>query len=134
MDTYKKINLAVFAVMIVMGVGAFAYSKLICQKYGCELGFGKNILFPLEAAGFILSVFLLGLLFLPSHYFRSWLMWICSWAVPIMFVFVLGATGRGLDFSRSEMIEFLTPPFAIITVLFITGRFLWLRRKNRSKM
>lgn len=134
MDTYKKINLAVLAVMIVMGVGAFAYSKLICQKYGGGLLCGKDILLPFETAGLVFSVFLLSFLFLPSHYFRSWLMWICSWAVPIMFVFVLGATGRGLDFSRSEMIEFLTPPFAIITVLFITGRFLWLRRKNRSKM
>lgn len=78
----KYFNKPRFVVLAMCFIGFSTYAVLhyfwadICVSYECSSYVMSGFLAPLREAGLVLTAVTLPFLFLPTHYFKTWLLWI----------------------------------------------------------
>jgi lysylphosphatidylglycerol synthetase-like protein (DUF2156 family) len=75
------------------------------------------------------------LLFLPGNYFRRWLWYVASWAIPVSLIIVLNESeyAMGLMSGRTFLAKALMDILFAITVAFIVGTFIFNRLQSAKK-
>lgn len=115
------------------------YWRVVCVGGGCSYDLMDKILDPIYYTSLSLLTFFTLFLFLPSSYFKQWLIWIFSWGIVASFAIVYnslhsleGLFGPFPIFAR-EIIIMLTVIFWIITILFCAVLWWRGRRETDSK-
>lgn len=131
MDKYRKINIGLVAIFTIVGIGASLYFDPLCTPVNCQ-NTSLELIFQMLSGTFCA----IGLVFLilKSEYFKMWLKYILSWVIPLGLYFVLSAesfSNSWMPFRKVTAVELVLYLLCFSTILFILGRFLWLRRKNR---
>jgi lysylphosphatidylglycerol synthetase-like protein (DUF2156 family) len=75
------------------------------------------------------------LLFLPGNYFRRWLWYIASWAIPVSFIIVLNESeyAMGLMSGRTFLAKALMDILFAISVAFVVGTFIFNKIQSAKK-
>lgn len=133
MNRYKKVNILLLISSLVASAIGYGYWKMVCTTNSCSYDLIKGLLEPLEKSGYVLTIFFIVFLFLPSSYFESWLKRIFSWAFPLSLLIVAGTQDSSsiLAFSRALVVQLLGAFFGIVTLLFITLHFLHVRKPKK---
>jgi hypothetical protein len=130
MGTYKKINLALLLLSLLIVAGIFIYWELICKAGGCSNSLMVVYLSPLTQVGLFLCAILAVLLFLPSHYFEKWLKWMFLWLFPLYLVSIyqLGdSSSNFLSFSYALAAQLFGYVFAGLSLVFVLSHFVYKR-------
>jgi hypothetical protein len=114
--------------------GALSMFWDFCLKNtDCTYQTVQNLIRPLYYGSLALSAFFALFIFLPVHYFQSWLKWLFSWAFPLSVLIVMANVSSGggpFPIFAREIIIMLSIFFGILTVLFIGIR--WYRIQNKQ--
>jgi lysylphosphatidylglycerol synthetase-like protein (DUF2156 family) len=75
------------------------------------------------------------LLFLPGNYFRRWLWYLASWAIPVSFIIVLNESeyAMGLMSGRTFLAKALMDILFAISVAFVVGTFIFNKIQSAKK-
>ena len=85
---YKGLNLALLAIVVAIVLYIqYYYDSGLCLER-CTYEFMAGFLDPLNVASQSLLMTLALLLFLPGNYFRRWLWYVASWAIPVSLIIV----------------------------------------------
>lgn len=130
MNKYKKINLTILGLSVLVLIITLSYWKSVCEIGGCSYDLRNNLLRPLVQSSIVLSLIFGVFLLLPARYFESWFKRIFSWAFPLSFIIVLGTENSGsiLSFSKALTVQILGVLFGIISAFFVLFTFLKERR------
>ena len=130
-DIYKKINLLgiVFSASLTF-IFIFFWDS-ICSSLDCDYSLRNGLLRPLLWFFIGLGLISTLLVFFPSHYFKSWLIKIASWGLPLSLVLAASIDPRSsslINPSRTEAVQILGVIFGIVTLLFVV----WHYKKTRQ--
>jgi len=134
MSVYKKINIGLLVLTIVISIGAYLFWSYKCFG-ACSIDLIDTWLFPLYYGGRYLPVILGILVILPGEIFKRWLQYIFWWAAPLSLKLVYDInihSGGILSVSKADMAESLAQLFLIVTIIFIVGYYLilWLNKRK----
>lgn len=122
----KKNNLILLSIFLLSAVSATSYYKIICVSGSCSYDFVMNVVSPIEKAGFVLTLFALFLLFLPTKYFTTWFKYIFSWAFPLSVLIVVTSHNETMGFSipKSAIVQLLGMVFGVVTIIFVAVQYI----------
>lgn len=135
-DRYKTINLVmVLLVALIWLYTIYYYSSGLCLQQECSFEFRNGLLNPVQKASFYLLPTLGLFIPLPSHYFRRWLWYIASWALPLSVYLVLSESvyTTALFSGRTFFAETTMKIFFIISVVFIVCAFAYTQYQKPKK-
>lgn len=137
LDQYKIINLAFFAIVgCIWLYTVYYYRSGLCAE-NCTFEFMVGILDPIKAGSLYLLPTLALFLALPSHYFRRWLWYIASWALPLSVYLVLSESvyTTALFSGRTFFAETTMRILFMLSLVFVAGVFAWgwYQRRSRSR-
>jgi len=132
MSVYKKINLLVFTLFLMILLGCIGYWELICNLENCGYAFRNDILRPVIQGSISLSIISGFFLFLPPRYFELWLKWIFSWAFPLSIILVATIEDNGhiLSFPRALVAQLFGIFLGILSATFILFRLFLISKKS----
>jgi len=134
-DRYKFINLTlVVLVGMVWLYTVYYYRSGLCAE-NCSFEFMAGVLDPIKVASLYLLPTLGLFIPLPSHYFRQWLWYIASWALPLSVYLVLSESvyTTALFSGRTFFAETTMKIFLIISVVFIVCVFAYTQYQKPKK-
>jgi hypothetical protein len=115
-------------VLILLGIAVLSflfshiYSNELCNSAGnCTSTERYGLWIPIKVFSFSASLLLLPFLFLPIRYFKSWVLKILSWFLPITMVLVLSESPHGgsvLQIGRDGMVKLMAVVLANLTLVF----------------
>jgi len=90
---------------------------------------------PLNVASQSLLMTLALLLFLPGNYFRRWLWYVASWAIPVSLIIVLNESeyAMGLMSGRTFLAKALMDILFAASVVFVVGTFVFNKIQSAKK-
>jgi hypothetical protein len=134
MNIYKKVNIILFVLAIMLSAISFSYYKLICSSGSCSYDTIKKIIIPLETGGYILAGFFLIFLFLSATYFKNWFKYVFSWGFPLVVYLTWITTGSSSipAYGKVDIVRFWGVFFGVVTVLFVVVNLYLDRRKNKN--
>ncbi len=133
---YKLINIILFALVFVMLLFMYLTYSNWCEGKDvyCYYNFYDAIFNPMYSGGKILAVILATLLFVPSHIFRKWLIFVAPVIILITINRVIAvsvyASGIG-TIDKIHMAQLGMYFLGIVTALFVAGHLMYDRRKNK---
>ena len=132
---YKGLNLALLAtvVAIVLYIQYYYDSGLCLER--CSYEFMAGFLDPLNVASQSLLMTLALLLFLPGNYFRRWLWYVASWAIPVSLIIVLNESeyAMGLMSGRTFLAKALMDILFAVSIAFVVGTFIFNKIQSAKK-
>lgn len=130
----NKINIGATVLMLV-GVGLYVtvswYWQSVCVPVGCTSYLKAAYLSPLREAGLVLAVISLPFIFLPYHYFKSWLGYVLLPAtlVTLYSMYIIDPNSSHiLRTTREQAMENFMYWWLPLTLLFIAYR--WYRSRK----
>lgn len=122
---YKLVNALSIASALLISLGILFYVGSGRCVEGCSYEFKTGLLDPLYIISNIFFYVLFVFLFLPSHYFRRWLWYVASWALPLLFYFVMSESvyNSGLFSGRDFTAKIGMYILAAISMAFVVGVF-----------
>ena len=136
LSPYKIINIILLVVVTLVWFSiTYYYSSGLCLSQNCTFEFRNGFLNPTQTAAFYLLPTLAVFLILPSHYFRRWLWYIASWALPLAVYLTAGQSvyTTALFSSRTFFAQATMQMLFIITMIFIAGVWLAVRYVPRLR-
>lgn len=127
-DQYKIINLVFFTVIVVVWLLINNYYSLsICLDNNCSFEFRNGFLNPVQVGALFLLPTLSLFLVLPSHYFRRWLLYVASWALPISLYLVVSESvyTTALFSGRTFFAEMTMRAVFVISLIFVIGTYIY---------
>ena len=132
---YKALNLVLLAtvVAIVLYIQYYYDSGLCLER--CTYEFMAGFLDPLNVASQSLLMTLALLLFLPGNYFRRWLWYVASWAIPVSLIIVLNESeyAMGLMSGRTFLAKALMDILFAVSIAFVVGTFIFNKIQSAKK-
>jgi len=132
-DRYRVLNVFLLLLGVVIYVSADWYWSNVCAVKGCPTGFIGAYLAPLREAGLVIAAVTFPFLFLPTTYFRTWIIWL---GVPIalysLFV-VLNIDPNGskmFNATRHEVVNDMLYRWPTVTLIFIAW-YWWRQQKQK---
>lgn len=121
---YKVTNLVLLLITIFIFF-RFKYEKVQCDGVDCLYNMVYGVYNPVIVSIPIFIVIITLFLFLPSHYFRRWLWYVASWALPLLFYFVMSESvyNSGLFSGRDFTAKIGMYILAAISMAFVVGVF-----------
>lgn len=122
LDNYRYLNLLLLSIGI--GIYFFAdwYWGNICAVSICDVYFIDAYLAPLREGGLVIAVLALPFFFLPTHYFRSWAIWLFTplllWSVYRLSLIDPNSSNMFAQ-TREEIASGMLAPWLIFTLVFI---------------
>ena len=132
MNKYKRVNVILLSVAILVYLASQLYWQGICMGGNCTSTFLEALRSLLQGSIYIALMSFI-LIFFDSSYFKNWLFKIFSWGLPLSILLVLGIDSQVssiLSPSRGQAAQFLGAVFTLITVLFIW--YCYLREKKHE--
>jgi|SRR6056297_2167440 len=130
-DKWRVASIGLLLLGLVISLGADWYWSNICAQNGCTSFFRMAYLAPLREAGMLIAIVALPFIFIPTHYFKVWFVWIF---VPFSVLTILGVSeidpnsSNMFADSRAESISNQLLPWSVVTLLFIAWRHLVINR------
>lgn len=129
---YKKLPQLTFLLLSVSAL-------LILFTYYKFLDFDLKSIFGLinPVSNFLLIFigFILVFLFLPSIYFKNWLLYTTTWYLPLTYYIAANTKPLGgsiLSPSRSEAVIYMMLLLGVVTIIFLGVQRLLFRRENQA--
>ena len=133
----KVIVLGVKALPFLIGVVTYFvadwYWSNVCASNGCDIFFLDAYLSPLREAGLVLAVISLPFIFLPYHYFKSWLGYVLLPAtlVTLYSMYIIDPNSSHiLRTTREQAMENFMYWWLPLTLLFIAYH--WYRSRSKN--
>lgn len=132
---YKGLNAALMVVVlsIVLYIGYYYESGLCLER--CTYEFRNGLLNPLDIASKSLLMTLTLFLLLPAHYFRRWLWYIASWAIPVSLFIVSVASVPPADIfsGRTFLANITMDALFVLSIVFVFGVFMYNHIQSTKK-
>ena len=127
----------VLLVLMFVAVGFFTWVQMkwkTCPVIDCSHNLIDNFLRTIGPGSIYLIGYFTIFLFLPDHYFKSWLRYVFSWGFPLVVYLTYITTGSSSipAYGKEDVVRFWGVAFAVITLLFIAYRFVRLRKKKST--
>jgi hypothetical protein len=132
---YKGLNLALLAIVVAIVLYIqYYYDSGLCLER-CTYEFMAGFLDPLNVASQSLLMTLALLLFLPGNYFRRWLWYVASWAIPVSLIIVLNESeyAMGLMSGRTFLAKALMDILFAVSIAFVVGTFIFNKIQSAKK-
>jgi hypothetical protein len=132
---YKGLNLALLAIVVAIVLYIqYYYDSGLCLER-CTYEFMAGFLDPLNVASQSLLMTLTLLLFLPGNYFRRWLWYVASWAIPVSLIIVLNESeyAMGLMSGRTFLAKALMDILFAVSIAFVVGTFIFNKIQSAKK-
>jgi hypothetical protein len=133
-ERYKKVNIILFATVLLIVILLYGYVELGYCLENCSLELKKGVMNPIFSGGEWLAGILGLLLFVPTHIFKKWLLYIAPVIIILTIYLVQGISiysGNLLNPSRGQMAENGMILLAAITVVFVVGHLVYDWRKKK---
>jgi len=132
---YKALNLVLLAIVVAIVLYIqYYYDSGLCLER-CTYEFMAGFLDPLNVASQSLLMTLALLLFLPGNYFRRWLWYVASWAIPVSLIIVLNESeyAMGLMSGRTFLAKALMDILFAVSIAFVVGTFIFNKIQSAKK-
>jgi len=135
-ELYKWINI-ILALCVAFCIWTFGILRDDCLDVECLYSVVYGLYDPLVILfkGFLISIILL--LLLPSRYFKHWLLFFASWAIPLSLAVIFSesqySTGGVLGLAGREFNATIMGGLLVVgTILFICGKaiYSWFKTKK----
>ena len=128
----KKLPIFILLVSSIFTVSIAKYLAVQCTDINCVYLFSNGIYQPIVNFVTPLVLIFTSFIFLPTHYFKKWLIWIASWALPISFLLIAQespySTGGFLQMAGRPFIAEMTGYIVFgLSVLFIVIYFAFVK-------
>jgi hypothetical protein len=132
-DKWRWVQLMLLVFGIAIFVGADWYWSNICAVEICDVYFIDAFLAPLQQAGLVLAAAVAPFLLVPTHYFRTWLLWVFP-AITALAIFRLSTidpnSSNMFAASREAFVSGLLLDWLIISGVFIAYHYYRTKRRG----
>jgi hypothetical protein len=131
---FKNKTYLLFGVVSLLCIGIlyFSYGKL-CDDIRCEVAYLTRVLDPALKLAIAIAIAWSFFLFLPIDYFKAWLKYILSWALPfsVLIVATTDPLEQGvLGSTPTQVAQLLSIFFGVVTLVFLFLRWSWLQKRS----
>lgn len=122
LDKYKYINILLLIIVLITTISIYFYVQGGSCIDSCSLNVKKGILNPIFSGGKWLAGILAVFIFIPSHIFRKWLLYIAPIIILITIYLAQGISVYStnlLNPTRAKMAENGMFVLAVVTFIFV---------------
>lgn len=119
MENFKRVNKYLFLGSLALFVISYIFLARDCFSE-CEYRVATGILDPISYAALFLIAVTFALQFLPTKFFKNWLLYIASWYIPLSILYVSTISVYGgsiMSVDRSTAVVWLGSLLVLITIL-----------------
>lgn len=131
-NRYRIANYCLLLIGLLIYLAADWYWGNVCADIGCTSYFKSAYLAPLREGGLVIAALATPFLFLPTHYFRTWAVWIfiplLAWSIFRLSLIDPNSSNMFAQ-TREEITSGMLTPWLVVTFSFIAIH--WYRTRSK---